>query len=102
MSRANPAPRVKMGIRAARCKLQRSHIFALICVNWAGVRAGSANIRRGDRVIVKTRDGEVMAKELVRQSAKKGELMSFTKPPRSSVLDAENIAWMARIVWPKQ
>ncbi len=82
--------------------LQRSNIFALICVNWAGVRAGSADIRRGDHVVVKTRDGQIMAKELARQSAKKVELMSFTKPPRSSVLDAENIAWTARIVWPKQ
>lgn len=59
----------------------------------------SADIRRGDRVIVKTRDGEVMAKELARQSARKVELVSLTKPRRSRMLDAEKIAWIARIVW---
>ncbi len=59
----------------------------------------SADIRRGDRVIVKTRDGEVMAKELARQSARKVELVSLTKPRRSHMLDAEKIAWIARIVW---
>ncbi len=58
-----------------------------------------ADIRRGDRVVVKTRVGEVMAKELVRQSARKVELVSLTKPRRPRMLDAEKIAWIARIVW---
>ncbi len=59
----------------------------------------NADIRRGDRVVIKTRDGEVMAKELARQSARKVELVSLTKPCRSRMLDAEKIAWIARIVW---
>ncbi len=62
----------------------------------------NADIRRGDRVVVKTRDGEVMAKELVRQSARKVELVSLTHPRRSRMLDAEKIAWIARIVWAGQ
>ncbi len=35
----------------------------------------AAGIRRGDRVVVKTRDGEIMAKDLARQSARKAELV---------------------------
>ena len=37
----------------------------------------AAPIRRGDRVVVKTRDGEVMAKELKRSTAKSIELKSL-------------------------
>ncbi len=62
----------------------------------------NADIRRGDRVVIKTQDGEVMAKELARQSARKVELVSLTKPRRSRMLDAEKIAWIARIVWAGQ
>jgi phage repressor protein C with HTH and peptisase S24 domain len=58
----------------------------------------NADIRRGDRVVVRTRDGEVMAKKMARQSARRVELVSLTKPRRSRMLDAENIAWIARIV----
>ncbi len=62
----------------------------------------AAGIRRGDRVVVKTRDGEIMAKDLARQSARKAELVSFTKPRRSRVLDTKDIDWMARIIWASQ
>ena len=37
----------------------------------------SAPIRRGDRVVVKTTEGEVMAKELKRRTAKSIELKSL-------------------------
>ena len=37
----------------------------------------AAPVRRGDRVVVKTKDGEVMAKELKRRTAKSIELRSF-------------------------
>ena len=36
-----------------------------------------ATVRRGDRVVVRTNNGEVMAKELARQTASKIELRSF-------------------------
>ncbi len=62
----------------------------------------SANIRRGDRVVVKTTGGEVMAKELVRQSARKIELVSLNRVHPDRTLDTHEIAWMARIVWVSQ
>jgi len=62
----------------------------------------AAGIRRGDRVVVKTKDGEVMAKELSRQSARKIELASLNKDHPDRSLGVEEIDWMARIVWASQ
>jgi phage repressor protein C with HTH and peptisase S24 domain len=58
--------------------------------------------RRGDRVVVKTVDGEVMAKELVRRTAKRVELHSLNPEYEDRTLAPEQIAWMARIVWASQ
>ncbi len=62
----------------------------------------AADIRRGDRVVVKTKDGEVMAKELTRQSARKIELTSLNRDHPDRSLDIEEVDWMARIVWASQ
>ncbi|MCH9053204.1 MAG: helix-turn-helix transcriptional regulator [Proteobacteria bacterium] len=61
-----------------------------------------AGIRRGDRVVVRTRDGEVMAKELTRQSARKVELVSLNEEHPDRTLDIEDIDWVSRIVWASQ
>jgi phage repressor protein C with HTH and peptisase S24 domain len=61
-----------------------------------------AGIRRGDRVIVKTTRGEVMAKQLARRSARKVELTSLNSGHPDRILDAEEVQWMARIVWASQ
>lgn len=61
-----------------------------------------ASIRRGDRVVVKTRDGEVMAKNLVRQSARRIELISVNDAHDDRILGIEDVAWMARIIWASQ
>ncbi len=62
----------------------------------------AAGIRRGDRVVVRTKDGEVRAKELSRQSARKIELASLSKDHPDRNLDVEEIDWIARIVWASQ
>ncbi len=62
----------------------------------------AAGIRRGDRVVVRTKEGEVMAKELSRQSARKIELASLNKDHPDRNFDVEEIDWMARIVWASQ
>ena len=62
----------------------------------------SATIHRGDRVVVKTRDGEVMAKELKRKTAKSLELKSLNPEHPDSTLTAEDVMWVARIVWASQ
>ena len=49
----------------------------------------AAGIRRGDRVVVKTVDGEVMAKVLARRTAKSVELHSLNPAHDDRVLKAE-------------
>src|SRR5438132_9185821 len=46
----------------------------------------SASIRRGDRVVVRTRDGEVMVKELKRRTSKSIELRSIYPEPAERTL----------------
>jgi phage repressor protein C with HTH and peptisase S24 domain len=59
-------------------------------------------IRRGDRVVVKTSDGEVMVKELKRRTAKMLELQSLNPAQADRMLDADDVDWIARIVWASQ
>lgn len=62
----------------------------------------SAPIRRGDRVVVRTRNGEVMAKELRRRTGKMVELKSLNSEHEDRHLGVGDIEWMARIVWASQ
>ena len=62
----------------------------------------AAPVRRGDRVVVKTRDGEVMAKELKRKTAKTIELKSLHPDHEDRVLAASDVLWVARILWASQ
>ncbi|MEX2166087.1 MAG: helix-turn-helix transcriptional regulator [Methyloceanibacter sp.] len=62
----------------------------------------SAAPRKGDRVVLRTTDGEVMAKILVRRTAKTVELASFNPAHANLVFPVNRIDWMARIVWASQ
>jgi phage repressor protein C with HTH and peptisase S24 domain len=62
----------------------------------------AAPVRRGDRVVVKTKGGEVMVKELKRQSAKTIELKSLNAEHPERILPLEDVVWIARIVWASQ
>jgi phage repressor protein C with HTH and peptisase S24 domain len=62
----------------------------------------SAPVRRGDRVVVKTRDGEVMVKELRRKNAKNIELKPLNSEHRDRILPMTDVLWVARIVWASQ
>jgi phage repressor protein C with HTH and peptisase S24 domain len=59
-------------------------------------------IRRGDRVVVKTKAGEVMVKELKRRTAKTLELQSLNPNHVDRTLAAADVEWIARIVWASQ
>jgi phage repressor protein C with HTH and peptisase S24 domain len=61
-----------------------------------------AQVRKGDRVVVKTKDGEVMVKELKRRTAKTLELSSLNPNHVDRVLQASDVDWIARIVWASQ
>ena len=60
------------------------------------------SIRRADRVVIKTKGGEVMVKQLARQSARKVELVSLNKAHSDRTLEADDIVWMARVIWASQ
>ncbi len=64
--------------------------------------APNAPIRRGDRVVVKTASGDILVKELNRQTASKVELKSFHSNDADISFAARDILWVARIVWVSQ
>jgi phage repressor protein C with HTH and peptisase S24 domain len=61
-----------------------------------------AQIRRNDRVVVKTREGEVMAKVLLRQSQKSIELLSLNPAHPNRSIELSDVEWIARIKWASQ
>ncbi len=62
----------------------------------------TAPIRRGDRVVVQTAEGEIMAKELKRQTNKTIELASLNADHGDRSFAVSEVAWMARIMWVSQ
>jgi phage repressor protein C with HTH and peptisase S24 domain len=59
-------------------------------------------IRRGDRVVVKAREGEIMIGELRRRTAKTLEVSVFGASVNDRTIAAADVEWIARIVWVKQ
>ena len=62
----------------------------------------SAACRPGDRVVVRTRDGEVMAKVLARRSPDGLELSSLNPAHPLRIVGTGEVEWMARIIWASQ
>lgn len=62
----------------------------------------TAQLRRGDRVVVRTRDGEAMVKILHRQTARTLELHSLNPdhPPRT--IPMSDVEGIGRIIWASQ
>lgn len=60
-----------------------------------------AEVRRGDRVVVKTKDG-VSAMRLTRKTAKRVELKSLNPSMPDRSFETKAVEWMARIAWVKQ
>lgn len=66
------------------------------------VVAPGESVRVGDRVVVRTRDGEVMAKLLGHRSARRVELVSFNPAYAPREFNPTDLDWIARIVWASQ
>ncbi|MGA8319640.1 MAG: helix-turn-helix transcriptional regulator [Xanthobacteraceae bacterium] len=62
----------------------------------------SAPIRRGDRVVVRTKSGEVTVKELNRKTAKSVELKSLGAEQAGQTIAMSDVVWLARILWASQ
>ncbi|TAX58697.1 helix-turn-helix transcriptional regulator [Rhizobium leguminosarum] len=61
-----------------------------------------AQVRRNDRVVVRTNEGEVMAKVLLRQSPRSIELLSLNPEHPNRTLELSDVDWIARIIWASQ
>jgi phage repressor protein C with HTH and peptisase S24 domain len=59
-------------------------------------------VRKGDRVVVKTTDGEVLVKELRKKSQKTIELKSLNAEHKDRNLAMNEVMWVARVVWASQ
>lgn len=64
--------------------------------------APGEQVRRGDRVVVRTSAGEVMAKILHRRAVKSVELHSLNADHAPRTIPTEEIDWIARIIWASQ
>jgi phage repressor protein C with HTH and peptisase S24 domain len=66
------------------------------------VVAPGISVRKGDRVVARTKDGEVLAKVLGKMTERSVELLSLNPayPPRE--LPRGEVAWVARILWASQ
>lgn len=62
----------------------------------------SAPVRQGDRVVVRRQNGAVMAKLLLRRTARTIELSSLNPEFPDIRLQTDDILWMHRIVWASQ
>ena len=62
----------------------------------------STPIRKGDRVVVRSKAGEVTIATLRRQTAKALELQSLDASQAVRTMVAGEVAWIARIVWASQ
>ena len=61
-----------------------------------------ATVYRGDRVVVKTREGEVMAKVLGRRDDDVIELLSLNPDHPTRAFATTDVVWIARIMWVSQ
>lgn len=62
----------------------------------------NVSVRVGDRVVVKTVHGEVMAKVLKNQNARRIELESINPEHGVRSVDNDDVVWMSRIIWASQ
>jgi phage repressor protein C with HTH and peptisase S24 domain len=62
----------------------------------------AAQIRRADRVVVKTADGEVMVKQLLRRTAKFVDLQSINDEHPNRSIPIEEVVVLHRVVWASQ
>jgi len=62
----------------------------------------NAQTRRGDRVVVRTNQGEVLAKELAKKASDSISLLSLNPEFEGRQLKLKDICWIARIIWVSQ
>jgi len=64
--------------------------------------APGETIRRGDRIVVKMRNGEILIKELQNINAKVADLGALSPDYPNRVVVLKDVMWISRIVWVSQ
>lgn len=64
--------------------------------------APGANVRKGDKIVFKTKSGEILAKVLARKSARQIETHSGDPDNKLLTYPLSEIEWIARILWASQ
>ena len=62
----------------------------------------TATVRKGDRIILCTIGGQILAQELRRRTASTLETISIADAQESRTMPVEEIFWCARIMWVRQ
>ncbi|GAA0654467.1 S24 family peptidase [Brevundimonas lenta] len=62
----------------------------------------ATEVRKGDRVVVRTMDGQTVAKEIAALSARSVTLASINPAYEPRTIARADIVWMARILWVSQ
>ncbi|WP_420549047.1 S24 family peptidase [Curvivirga sp.] len=66
------------------------------------VMSPNASIRRLDRVLLCMANGDILVRELIRQTAHRMDLAMVTNPDEVETIMANEVIWMTRIVWASQ
>jgi phage repressor protein C with HTH and peptisase S24 domain len=66
------------------------------------VLSPQAGLRRGDRVVLKLKDGRVLAGALLRRGVRRVQVAPLAEGGPEESLETGQIAWMARIIWSSQ
>ncbi|MEZ5835999.1 MAG: helix-turn-helix transcriptional regulator [Geminicoccaceae bacterium] len=62
----------------------------------------SSGIRRGDRILLRMRDGELIIGSLVRRTTQKVTMVPVNHVNEEIVIETRRVSWLARIIWLSQ
>jgi phage repressor protein C with HTH and peptisase S24 domain len=62
----------------------------------------AASVHRGDRVVVKTKDGKMVVRELKRRTSKIIELRTVDRDQAERTMSLRDVLWFQRIIWASQ
>ena len=95
-------PPLRSGDNSYALKVQGDSMLPLYRDGDVLIVEPGATVHKGDRVVVKTLGGEVMAKILSRRSPKAIELLSLNPDHPNREIPMPEVEWVARIVWVSQ
>ena len=90
------------GDRAFALEVQGDSMLPLYRDGDVLIVAPNASIRKGDRIVARLSNGEVLAKELRRRTARTIELASLNPDHEDRMVPLAEVAWMARVMWVRQ